>query len=747
MSDVDLWHSQDGDGLWDWNLATNRIHFSPRWLSLIGCDEHEVQHTPQVWLRRIHPEDRDLVVKKIEEARAHGLEFEFHHRLRHQDGTYRWMVCSGQVFRNETGQAVRLIGAHADVTVAKVTDPETGLPNRLLLLDRLSRSIEKGRRHRDFLYAVLAIELSQPTDLASELDSAIFATVARRLETCLRTRDQHLKNDLVACVGRDTFAVLLEGLDNVSDALAIGERIVEALRPPVAFGGRHIFLSTSIGIAVSETGYTGGDEMLRDADTAAHRARALGGSHCEVFDTALVKSAHALRTLQGDLIGALNRREFRLVYQPIVSLASQRIEGFEALVRWHHPARGVIAPVDFIPLAERTGVIVALGAWILREACRQLKCWQVASPNLWMSVNLSVAQLKHPALLQEISDAVREAAINPGTVALELTEGMVMDDPVAVKTLLMRVRAMGIRVSMDDFGTGYSSLAGLRDLPVDTLKIDRSFIRGIEHDTEKVTIARTLTTMARELGLTVIAEGIENHAQVLVLQGLHCDAVQGFLFAEPLHPDAATRRLDSGVAITVESEPRTVSSGRWVTIAAAALTLVTGGFAARFISHQPHRMASTSPSFPERTVRHAAPPETATTAETAAPPAGSAVPSIQLESTQSPEERRDRPSRDPVQLTAHSRPAVSVNVEHLHRFGSCRGQLSVSDAGVVFVPDEKTSADAFSYAHGDFLASTTSNTFVVKSHTKTYRFRPLTSVNSDAASQLHSLTERTAISR
>src|SRR6185369_7720695 len=252
---------------------------------------------------------------------------------------------------------------------------------------------------------------------------------------------------------------------------------------PFTINGREVFLSASIGVAVSATGYTEAEDVLRDADTALHRARMLGGSHCEAFDTAVLQSHQAELQLEGDLKDALERREFRLLYQPIVSMASNQILGFEALVRWHHPVLGVVAPVDFIPIAERTELIVPLGEWILREACTRLKTWRdtLSLPNeIWMSVNLSGVQLKDPTLVERVSAAVRESGLHPRSLVLELTESMAMENPTGVKSLLMQLRSTGVRISIDDFGTGYSSLAHLRQFPVDALKLDRSFVRGIE---------------------------------------------------------------------------------------------------------------------------------------------------------------------------------------------------------------------------------------------------------------------------
>jgi diguanylate cyclase (GGDEF)-like protein/PAS domain S-box-containing protein len=743
VAGAELWRPRDGEGLWDWNLVTNRIHFSPRWLSFVGCDDDEAQHTPDVWIRRIHPEDRDLVVTKIKAARDAGPDFEFHHRLRQQDGTYRWMICYGKVVRDDAGQAVRLTGAHEDVTVAKVSDPQTGLPNDLLLLDRISNAIERGQRHPDSLYAVLLLNLVPPTGLTSrftpDAESILLGAVARRLETCLRCRDERFNNDVVARLPGDTFAILLENLDDLADAPTIAERVLAALLPPIALSGSQIFLTASIGIALSATGYLSADEMVRDAETAAHRARSLGGSHCEVFDTVLLSTQHAGRTLERDLSGALERREFVVVYQPIVSLTSQRILGFEALVRWHHPIRGLISPVEFIPLAEHSGFIVALGTWVLREACTRLKVWQESSPDLWMSVNLSGIQLKYPALVHEIGEILSELAVNPGSVALELTEAVAMDDPATVKTRLMQLRAMGLRVSMDDFGTGYSSLACLRELPVDTLKIDRSFIRGMELDHEKTAIARTLTAMAQELRLTVIAEGVENESQLRLLRTLGCDSAQGFLFAKPLDIEAASILLTTGVVQASEPKLRTTARGRWLTAASVAAILGSIGLAVRFTGPRPIRPSTPAtqgwpdpPSTDDRVQPSAAPAVTVPPTSTVAGPSQPAGTREKLVTEPGDSKRDKRP-------TAKAREPLAINVEHLHRLGKCRGRLLVSARGVTYEPTEETSDDAFSLTYRQFLASTAENILTIQATNKIYRFKILAETRNDAAAQLQNL--------
>ena len=617
----------DTEGLWDWNLSSDRIHFSPRWISLVGCEDHEVGNTAEEWLLRVHPEDLDQVLREIEAARAPGQgAFDFKHRLRHKDGAYRWVSCRGEAVR-EGGSAVRLMGSHSDITVDTVTDRQTGLPNRLLLLDRLTHSIERANRYQGFHFAVLLVDLGRPEapgrPSGSGAADPVLTAAARRLETCLRigeTTPSLRHNDLVARLQGDQFAILLDGLKDVSHAKVVADRILCEVLAPFTVSGREVFLSASIGVAVSATGYTRPDEVLRDAETALHRARVLGGSHCEVFDTAILKSERAELQLEGDLKQALDRREFHLLYQPIVSLASNEIVGFEALVRWQHPVLGIIPPLDFIPIAERAGFIVPLGNWILRDACLRLKAWHESVPrsaDLWMSVNLSSVQLKEPALVEQIAEALRDSGLQARSLVLELTEGIAMENPTAVKTLLMQLRAMGVRISIDDFGTGYSSLAYLRQFPVDALKIDRSFTRGMETNQDTAKIIDSLTTMARQLGLHVVAEGIENEKQVALLRSLNCESAQGYLFAKPLDVNKAAELLRTGLparpgsagdkkqASPLRLAQRKLESldlrklsptGRWFAVAAAVLVLfMSAGLIARFADGPQAALQSSSP--------------------------------------------------------------------------------------------------------------------------------------------------------
>ena len=765
----------DNEGLWDWNLESNRIHFSPQWIALAGCQDHEVGNTPQEWFERVHPQDSEQLSREVEVARTEASEFEFRYRLRHRNGTYRWMSCRGIVVRNERGDAVRMQGTQSDVTVETVTDSVTGLPNRLLLADRLNQSILRAHRYDAFHFALLVVDLGRPPAAPADARpssgaDALLTAAARRLETSLRIPDtppslRH--NDLVARLDGDRFAVLLDGLKDVGRAKVVGDRILSEMLAPFTLGGYEVRLSASIGIAVSATGYTDANEVLRDAHTALHRAQVLGGCHAEIFDTAILKSERTELQLESDFEAALERREFKLFYQPIVSLDSNEVVGFEALVRWDHPVLGMVPPVDFVPVAERTGFIVPLGEWILGEACRQLSTWRSGVPDardLWVSVNLSAMQLQHPGLIGQVNEALRVSALGAQSLVLELTEGVAMENPAAVKTLLMRLRAMGIRISIDDFGTGYSSLAYLRQFPVDTLKVDRSFVRGVESHKDSADIVSSMMLMAQQLGLSVVAEGIENDDQAAVLRSLRCDSAQGYLFAKPLDVSRATDLLKTGLprraeragvtAMAVRSAGRQPSArsvaaylpmSRRIAAAAGVLLAASVGV---LLATQIQSSDSTAqqagyfadrPLPPEQMVAGAAGafPNAASPAEGRGsgqpPPVTSAATAesglSEVNRTTSPAAQTLPPALRP---SAPAEPSATepatLSVLHLHRLGHCQGRLIIARDVVSFVPDENTSSDVFEFAYGEFLHTVDESTLTIRSHTRTYRFKPVTGV-------------------
>ena len=538
------------DGLWDWNVLTNFVHYSPRWKAMLGCQEGEVGGTPEEWFDRIHDADRERVKQEIA-AHQKGLtpHFESENRMLHKDGSFRWMLSRGLAVKDASGKTLRMAGSQTDITEGKVSDPLTGLPNRLLFIDRLGRVIKHAKRRKDHIFAVLFLDLDgfkMINDSVGHLiGDQLLLGVANRLEKCLRSTDTVARlgeSFTVARLGGDEFTVLLDDLKDPNDAKRAAERLMKALTAPFVLGGKEVFTSVSIGIALSNPAYEQPEDILRDADTAMYRAKSLGKARFEVFDADMRASVMARLQLETDLRRALERQEFRNFYQPIVSLASGKIAGFEALLRWEHPTRGLLGPEEFIAVAEETGLIRELGWWNLREACRQISDWKAnpdADPDLIISVNLSVKQFLQPNLVSEIKGLLRELAFPPESLKLEITESTVMGDPSAAVEMLLQIKALGIRLAIDDFGTGYSSLSYLHRFPLDTLKIDRSFISGMCEGGEGMEIARTIMPLANNLRLDVVAEGVETIEQVAFLRKLHCKFAQGFYFSKPLAAEEA----------------------------------------------------------------------------------------------------------------------------------------------------------------------------------------------------------------
>jgi diguanylate cyclase (GGDEF)-like protein/PAS domain S-box-containing protein len=542
------------DGLWDWNLSANVVHFSPRWKAMLGYQEGQIEDRPEEWFDRIHDADRERVKEEIA-AHQKGLtpHFESEHRVLHKDGSFRWMLSRGVAVHNASGNALRMAGSQTDITEGKVSDPLTGLPNRLLFIDRVGRLIKHTRRRKDDLFAVLFLDLDGfkmiNDSMGHLMGDQLLLGVANRLEKCLRSSDTVARlgeTFTVARLGGDEFTVLLDDIKDPSDAKRAADRMMKALASPFILGGKEVFTSVSIGIALSTSAYEQPEEILRDADTAMYRAKSLGKARYEVFDADMRASVMARLQLETDLRRAIERGEFRNFYQPIVALVSGEIAGFEALLRWQHPTRGLLGPIEFIPVAEETGLIRELGWWNLREACRQISEWRaslIAHRHLTISVNLSAKQFLQPNLVEDIRKLLQELALPPEALKLEITESTVMADPSAAVEMLQQIKSLGIHLAIDDFGTGYSSLSYLHRFPLDTLKIDRSFISGMGNDGEGMEIARTILPMANNLRLDVVAEGIETVQQVALLKQLQCKYGQGYYFSRPLSAEGTAALL------------------------------------------------------------------------------------------------------------------------------------------------------------------------------------------------------------
>lgn len=542
------------DGLWDWNIQTGRVYYSPRWKAMLGWRENEIGDGPEEWFNRIHDADRERVQEEIAAHRKGSTpHFESEHRMLHKDGSFRWMLNRGLAVVDDSGRTLRMAGSQTDITERKVSDPLTGLPNRLLFVDRLGRLIKHAKRRKDAQFAILFLDLDGfkmiNDSMGHLIGDQLLIGVANRLEKCLRSTDTVARlgeSFTVARLGGDEFTVILDYLKDPNDAKAAADRLMKALAPPFILGGKEVFTSVSIGIALSSTAYEQAEDMLRDADTAMYRAKSLGKARFEVFDADMRASVMARLQLETDLRGALERGEFQNFYQPIVSLDTGHIVGFEALLRWQHPTRGLIGPEEFILVAEETGLIRELGWWNLREACRQVSEWRTGSKDhrgLIISVNLSAKQFLQPNLVADIRKLLHDVSLAPDALKLEITESAVMADPSAAVEMLQQIKSIGIRLAIDDFGTGYSSLSYLHRFPLDTLKIDRSFIRDMQVGGEGMEIARTILPMANNLRLDVVAEGVETIEQVALLKQLHCSYAQGFYFSKPLSAEGTTALL------------------------------------------------------------------------------------------------------------------------------------------------------------------------------------------------------------
>jgi diguanylate cyclase (GGDEF)-like protein len=418
-------------------------------------------------------------------------------------------------------------------------DALTDLPNRALLTEHIKLAIERPRGHDESLFAVLFLDLDRFKNINDSLghiagDQLLIAT-ARTLETCLRPMDT------VARLGGDEFAILLDGLETQDHAVAVAGRIQQALTRPFNLIGHEVYITTSIGITLGNGNYTDPENVLRDADTAMYRAKEGGKARFEMFDSTMHSHAVALLKLENDLRRAIERNEFQVYYQPIICLETDELYGFEALVRWNHPERGLVSPDTFIPVAEETGLIVDIGQQILYESCRQTREWHLAWPGkpLTISVNLSAKQFAQPDLIGQVKRILAKTGLAAEYVKLEITESVVMKNAEIATAMLMQLCALGVHLSIDDFGTGYSSLSYLHRFPVKTLKIDRSFIGRMGQGGENSEIVRTINTLAQNLGMEVVAEGVETVEQLEQLKSMNCTLGQGYLFSRPLDANAA----------------------------------------------------------------------------------------------------------------------------------------------------------------------------------------------------------------
>ncbi len=558
-----MWESEEryalavngaNDGIWDWNLTAGSAYFSPRWKTMLGFREDEIGSSIEEWFSRVHADD-SAGLRKALDAHLAGAQphFEHEHRIVGKNKGPIWVLARGLAVRHASGQPTRMAGSLTDITARKraeeqllhdaLFDALTQLPNRTLFLDHLGLAMEQSRRRKASSVALLFIDLDRFKNINDSLGHTVgdelLVELARRLTQFLRP------GDTVARLGGDEFAILLNDIHGPEDATRVAERVQELLREKLVLGGREVFTSASIGVALSNAGYRTPEEILRDADTAMYRAKAAGRGCYQVFDQTMHRSVVALLKLETELRQAVEKNQFLMHYQPIVSLEDKRIVGFEGLVRWLHPEHGLVSPTQFIAVAEETGLIVPIGWWVLKQACQHAREWQElvpADPPLYVSVNVSGKVVMQPDMYERVVEILERSGLPPTSLRLEITENVIMDHGEMALEKLAQFHRLGVQFSVDDFGTGYSSLSYLQRFSYDTLKIDRSFISGMDGKDDASAIVKTIVTLANMLNIGVVAEGVETAKQLERLREIGCSHAQGFWFSRPVDR-AATQAM------------------------------------------------------------------------------------------------------------------------------------------------------------------------------------------------------------
>ena len=538
------------------DCAGNRIYNSPAYQKVLGYSSEELKVTSST--EQIHPQDQQRVVEAAEKARITGRGERLEYRMRHKDGTWRIVESVATAIHNSEGVTESLVIVNRDITERRqaeetlahhtLHDALTNLPNRTLFLDRVRHALALSQRHVNYKFAVLFIDLDEfkifNDSLGHTAGDALLKQIASRLIACIRGIDMISRPGRtedastfvsLARLGGDEFIILLEEIRDCGDAIRVAERIQERLGIPFVVQGQEVVTTASIGIAFCATSYINPEDLVRDAEIGMYRAKREGKARSQVFDAEMHNVAVKRLRLETELRRALELGEFRVHYQPIVSLQSGKIVGFEALSRWQRP-EGLLSPAHFIQIAEETGIILPMNRLLLREACSQLRAWHSEfpyDPPLTMSVNITPKEFAQPDLAEQIGSILVEVGIHPSCINVEITETVAMADPQRSSLVLSELKALGVHISIDDFGTGYSSLSRLQGFPVDTLKIDRTFISQIDTNRETSEIVRIIIKLAHNLGLKVVAEGAETEEQVSLLKQLNCELVQGYFFARP----------------------------------------------------------------------------------------------------------------------------------------------------------------------------------------------------------------------
>ena len=545
------------DGIWDWNVQTNEIFFSPRAKEMLGYENHELINHFTDWEKWIHPQDRERVLKAIQDhldRKTPGYSSEY--RIRCKDGRYKWILHRGQALWNDAGDPIRMVGSKTDLSERKRVETQlfdhayhdslTRLPNRAFFMDRLHSALDRARQSSDHLFAVLFIDLDRfklvNDGLGHSAGDELLIRVGQKLQQCINI------NDTLARLGGDEFAILLYPIAGISDSIIVAERILAILQQPFILQGQTVSISASIGITFSHYyaathSYKHSTDILRDADLAMYHAKHHTPSKYAIFDSKMQMNTLMRLRLENDLRAAIQSSKLKVYYQPIVCLKTGKIKSFEALVRLPDPKKGLISPGEFIPIAEETGLIVPLGEWVLRAACQQLRQWQIQGwidRDVSVSVNVAGQQFSQKKIVSLVQQVLRQTELTPENLRLEITESAIGEHLEWVARRLGQLRQMGVQILIDDFGTGYSSLDRLQRFPIDTLKIDRCFVAQMISPNSNSKFVEAIANFAHSLGFSIVAEGIETPEQKQLIQNIGGEYGQGNLFSKAVDVETMT---------------------------------------------------------------------------------------------------------------------------------------------------------------------------------------------------------------
>jgi len=546
------------DGLWDWDIIVNTVYFSTRWKSMLGYDEDDIGQSPDDWFELVHIEDVDRLKTAIETHFAgSSSHFECEFRMRHKQDYYRWVICRGMAVKNDEGENIRMAGSITDVSERKSYEDQllhdafhdqlTSLPNRFLFVDRLQHLLLLSKKSKQ-PFAVMLLDIDRfkviNDSLGHLFGDEVLIAIAKRLEQVLT------QGDTLARFGGDEFTLLLESIDSRDSIIKYAEKINDILAEPFLLKGKEIHTHSSVGLVFGPGEYKDAEHIIRDVDIAMYKAKSHGGGRYQLFDQTMHQNAMARLELENDIHKAIDDNQLFVVYQPIVAIDEERLVGFEALIRWQHPKYGLVSPAEFIPIAEEVGLVIDIDRWVMISVCRQLEKWVKKYPDikdLVVSVNFSAYHFSQHDLLERLQELFKKEQIDLSVLShlkLEITETIIMENPEMATQLLNDLRAMNIKFSLDDFGTGYSSFSYLHRFPVNTLKIDRSFVIRMCLDNDGFEIVRVLVLLAHALNLNVIAEGAESKEQKEKLKRLGCEFIQGQYYSLPVSLEQADKWLE-----------------------------------------------------------------------------------------------------------------------------------------------------------------------------------------------------------